>query len=304
LKRSNRLILLIGIVLAVVAFVGIVLLLQGGGGSGGTGTQAAPTELPTVMATRDIALGTQVRAEMLEVKKVSVTTRAADAFSDPNAVIGQIARTNILSGTQLSASQFAASGFSQNPAPLIDAKKRAMSVSVDQVTGVGTLIQIGDHVDAVVGFGGTAGACGNSFPVITIDKTTNQPTPLAGIDSTSVKLLVQNLKVVGTLLPPPPAQTGTQGGTTTTKTPSGTALNGQQEIVLLAVTPQQAELLKFAQIDACTSLILRSPKDYVDDAGAPVDPPLDPTTGVILKTLVTEYGVLPPQVIQTVLPTP
>jgi pilus assembly protein CpaB len=303
LKRSNRLILLIGIVLAVVAFVGIVLLLQGGGGSGGTGSQAAPTELPTVMATQDIALGTQVQAAMLEVKKVSVTTRAADAFSDPKVVIGQVARTNIISGAQLTASQFAASGFSQNPAPLIDAKKRAMSVSVDQVTGVGTLIQIGDHVDAVVGFGGTASACGNSFPVITLDKTTNLPTPLAGIDSTSVKLLVQNLKVVGTLLPPPPAQTGTQSGTTTT-TPSGTALNGQQEIVLLAVTPQQAELLKFAQIDACTSLILRSPKDYVDGAGAPVDPPLDPTTGVILKTLVTEYGVLPPQVIQTVLPTP
>ena len=30
-----------------------------------------------------------------------------------------------------------------------------MSVQVDQVTGVGTLIQTGDHVDVIVGFGGS-----------------------------------------------------------------------------------------------------------------------------------------------------
>jgi hypothetical protein len=30
---------------------------------------------------------------------------------------------------------------------------------------------------------------------------------------------------------------------------------------------------------------------------------LTPTTGIILKTLIDSYGVLPPEIIQTVLPT-
>ena len=40
MKRSNRLVLLIGVFLAIVAFVGILLLAQGGGG----GDETAGTE--------------------------------------------------------------------------------------------------------------------------------------------------------------------------------------------------------------------------------------------------------------------
>ena len=55
-------------------------------------------------------------------------------------------------------------------------------------------------------------------------------------------------------------------------------------------------------MDGCVSLILRSPKDYVDDSGQAVEPTLDVTTGIILKTLVDNYGVLPPQVVEAILP--
>ena len=75
--------------------------------------------------------------------------------------------------------------------------------------------------------------------------------------------------------------------------------------MILAVTPQQAEVIKFAQIDGQITLVLRSPKDYVDAAGAPVQPKVDETTGIILKMLIDKYGVLPPQVIPAQnLPTP
>ena len=107
------------------------------------------------------------------------------------------------------------------------------------------------------------------------------------------------MQVVSTLLPPvetttdPQASPGTQ---------TGTNLNGQKEIVVLAVTPQQSEVIKYAQVEGCISLILRSPKDYVDDAGNPIEPALDGTDGVILKTLVDQYGVLPPQIVEAILP--
>ena len=52
--------------------------------------------------------------------------------------------------------------------------------------------------------------------------------------------------------------------------------------------------------------MLRSPNDFIDPAtGKPFEAPgrlPDPTTGIILKTLVDNYGVLPPELIETVLP--
>ncbi len=73
-------------------------------------------------------------------------------------------------------------------------------------------------------------------------------------------------------------------------------------IVVLSVNAQQAELIKFSQLDASISLILRSPDDFVDASGQPITPVPDETTGIILKTLVDTYGVLPPELVETVLP--
>jgi len=128
---------------------------------------------------------------------------------------------------------------------------------------------------------------------------------VAGINGTSVKLLLQGMQVLGTLLPPPPQNTSGQEGQPPPSGQPGTALNGQQEIVALAVDAQQAEVIKFAQLDGDISLILRSTQDFLDPTtGQPIDPPPlpDATTGVILKTLVDRYGVLPPELIETVLP--
>ena len=79
-----------------------------------------------------------------------------------------------------------------------------------------------------------------------------------------------------------------------------TTLTGASELVILAVTAQQAEVIKFAQIDGQITLVLRSPKDFRDQSGAPIVPPADTTSGVVLKTLIDQYGVLPPQVIAAI----
>ena len=126
---------------------------------------------------------------------------------------------------------------------------------------------------------------------------------VAGLNGTSVKLLLQGMQVLGTLLPPPTAQAAPAEGQPSAQ--PGTALNGQQEIVALEVDAQMAEVIKFAQVAGNISLILRSADDFIDPTtGLPLEtPPLpDETTGIILKTLVDRYGVLPPELIETVLP--
>ena len=89
----------------------------------------------------------------------------------------------------------------------------------------------------------------------------------------------------------------------------GTVLNEQQEIVILAVTAQQAEVIRYA------------PDDGQPAADAVAGPPLHgrlhrsghgraraarciaETTGITLQELIDTCGVLPPTIATPVLPT-
>jgi Flp pilus assembly protein CpaB len=296
LKRSNRLILLIGVFLAVVAFGGILLLTSQQPSIGGPNEQ--PTTAKVVYTTRDIILGTKITADMIAPKEIALAQKAPDAFVDTGLVVGKKVRRDVVQGTQLTAEDFAANG----QIGTIDVPKglRAMTVQVDQVSGAGSVIATGDYVDLVVGI------TGDHFPVITVNPTDQSIQPVAGLNATSVKVLLQGIQVLGTLLPPPTAaqqqQQAQPGASGAPSQGQQTSLNGQQEIVMLAVTPQQAEVIKYAQLDGSVTLVLRSPDDFRDANGAAVIPPTDPTSGVILKTLVDQYGVLPPQLVETVLP--
>jgi Flp pilus assembly protein CpaB len=289
LKRSNRLIMLIGVFLAIVAFIGILLLIQDDGD--GTSTDV-PTTAMTVIATEDIPLGTPIRPEQVTEQELDLTARNAGAFEDVSQVIGSIVRQPVVAGAQITATTLSESGAVATlrcPSGLV-----CMSVQVDQVTGVGTVIQTGDYVDMVVGF------TGDKFPVITLNAIDDTFTVVSGINNTSVKALLQGMQVVGTLLPPPPAE---DPNAPDDGTGESVELNGQQQIVILAVDTQQAEIIKFAQLDGSISLVLRSPDDFVDPTtGDPIVPVPNDTSGIILKTLVDSYGVLPPELVETILP--
>ena len=295
MKRSNRLILLIGVFLAALAFVIVIVLLgPSGGGGGGAEASAPPAKIATVTAAKNIALGVTVTADMLTTQDLAAEVRQPGALGDTSQAIGQIARTTVTKGQQVTSFTFAPpSGVSLE----VPAGYTGIAVLVDQVSGVGTLIKTGDYVDIVAGIS-------PAFPILFPGDQTL--VPVGNYDPTSVKVLVQGVQVVGTILPPPPPPPAAQTGTTATAAPeaAGTTLNGQQEIVILAVTPQQAEVIKFAQLDGSITVMLRSPKDFVDESGNPVIPETVTTTGIILKTLITDWGVLPPELVFTVQPSP
>jgi Flp pilus assembly protein CpaB len=290
LKRSNRLVLLVGILLAVVAFGGVVVLFNQKQAPAST----APTQLPTVYAKQNIPLGTVITADMVEARNTDVAVRDASAFGDVGQVVGKTVRAEIKQGQLVLPTDFSAGagGGSQDVAHLLDPGLRAIAVQVDQSTGVGTLINVGDRVDLVVGFTGA-----DKFPLVTVDPTTKALTTVAGINSTTTKLILQNMQVIGTLAPPAPAASSSGSSSGSSSSATTTSLTGQQELVILAVTPQQAEVIKFAQIDGLISLVLRSPKDFADASGNPVVPANDTTSGIVLKTLIDKFGVLPPEVI-------
>ena len=294
MKRSNRLVLLVGVFLAVIAFVGIALLLSGNRTDPNQPPPVAK-DLPTVLAVRDIPLGVVVTADMLDVQQRPVDQRKTTAFTSKELIIGQVARRPITNGAQLEAADFdtstTACGTIDVPAGL-----RAIAVQVDQVSGVGTVINTGDYVDMLVSFSG------DKFPVVTVNPTDQSISTVAGLNGTSVKLLLEGMQVLCRQLPPVAApangQAAPAGGTGTPQT----SLNGQQEIVIVGVTPAQAEVIKFAQVDGSISLVLRSRKDFVDDQNNPINAPPSGSKGITLKKLTTDFAVPIPELVEAILP--
>jgi pilus assembly protein CpaB len=290
LKRSNRLVLLIGIFLALVAFVLIIVMLGGGGTSGNNNRPSpTPSTARVVVATKNIDLGATIQADQVGLKEIPLTAVPATAYVDTALVIGQTARSSVTAGQLVTTDILSDTGSVKRlevPAGLV-----AMSVKVNQVSGVGTVIKTGDYVDAIVAF---------NIAASYLDPITGQVKQVTDVNpGPSVKALLQGMQVLGTLLPTPAQNQATPDPSGSPTTGSATSLNDQEQVVILAVTLQQAEVLNYSQITGVVvpngiTLVLRSSKDYVDASGAPSLPPDTVTTGVILSILVEQYGVLPP----------
>jgi Flp pilus assembly protein CpaB len=328
LKRSNRLILLIGIFLALIAFVLIIVTLNGNSG-GGPGASAEPTTTTMVVASRDIKLGDVIQDSDVEQSTVNIVDFPANGIKLDSLVIGQVARAGVVKGQAITTDVLQGPG-GQITHITVPQGYVAMAVQVDQVSGVGTIINAGDYVDMVTGITGTDKVPLTIAPVPVAPKGSAAPAPRAlapevrPYNPTTVKTLVQGIQVLGTLLPPP-----TSGGSDQ-PAPSGqpsTTLNGQQQIVILAVTTQEAEVIKFAQIDGNISLVLRSTGDCQAPSPGPSEsaspsptpnplasPTATPTptsacpsvttTGITLRRLIDDLGVLPPQLVEVIQPTP
>ena len=304
MKRSNRLVLLIGVFLAIVAFVGILIISTGGGGSK---PPAAPTEGPVVVATADIPLSTRIAADQVTTKVIALSAKLPGAFTDVSQVIGEIARQPVTTGGQITSTTLNA-GVSGTVIDVeVPAGLRAISVKVDQTSGVGTVIRTGDYVDMIIALTEEQFASVVRDPANADQVIITNPGPKGA----TVKLILQGMQVLGTLLPPaapPPAGTASPAPSAAPAGGPATALNNDlQQIVILAVTPQQSEVIRYGQQMAnpllTLSLILRSPEDFIDPVTKqPVTPPLDVTTGIVLRSLIDTYGVLPPTIERPVLP--
>lgn len=278
MKRSNRLMLLVGVLLAVVAFGGVLMF----GSRSGNNGPAAPQNVSVVTALREIPLGTVLVAEDLGTTEMP-TTEAVDTFRDPATLVGRVVRRTVLTAQPFTSSDFTSG--SVNALDVTTGLKTgqvAMAIAVDSLSGVGSLIQAGDYVDVMLAI--TDQPDPNKAPVVAEFRgESNLPvTKLQDewLNNTTVKVLVQNVQVLGTILP----AVGTDPNQNETP----------QNIAILSLTTQQAELVRFAQLDGNLYLLLRSPEDV---AAEEVD-----TTGITLRELVDRWGVLPPRVIITRIP--
>ena len=290
MRRTSRLVLLLGIFLAALTFVVVLFLSQpgGGGNTGGPPQATTPPNVAVVTAASDIPLGTVVTADTVSTLFTTKTIPAAavetNTLLDTSQAIGKTFRASILTGQQVHATDFQNRGI-----PLtVPAGKRAFPIQINELTGVLNLLDVGDNVDLIVSLRGDA------FPVVQV-LADGSVTVVSGINPLSIKLplLLQDIQIIGVLDAAAPAPAEGQAAAPAASTKP--VITGANKLLVLAVTPAQAEVLLFARTTGTLDAVLRPPSD----AGQTVE-----TTGVILKTLVDLYGVLPPEIVQVPIPTP
>jgi Flp pilus assembly protein CpaB len=301
-RRSNRLIILLGVFLALAGGLATAVVISTGSGGGGKSASASPS--PTaeplttvVVAKQDINLGDRITAEMIGTESLTISQAAAlggDTFSNPNQVIGKVAGGQITTGQVLLGSRdFLKAGEmvdGQDIAGAISPGMVAVSMQVDQINGVGTLVVPGDRVDVIL-------SVYSDQVSLTVKDQNDVSVTVAGGTAVTTKMVIQNRKVLATLLPPVEntgAGAAASAGPIATPTQAVVKNTGRLMIVILEVTPADAEVLRWAQraekqdpqnyIDL--SLALRSTKD--------TDAADTSTTGITFKMLVDKYGVLPP----------
>jgi pilus assembly protein CpaB len=277
LKRANRFLLIAGVLLAGVAFVAVLAF----GGMGTTTVVAPPADVNVVVAAVDLTLGTELTADKLTTQ-TRPQAEASGTYQRPEELVGQIVRRTVPVGQALTAGDFATNTLAQI-AQSLQPGFRAIAIPLSKVDSVGMLLQPGDRVDALISM-----TDADALNPIVVPNPNAGQTPVDGsppepylildtyLNNTTVKIVVQNVQVLA-VQPKSDEQANLVE-------PAG----GPEPdvVVILAVTPQQAEIVRYAELDGNISLVLRAPGD-ASAADAT-------TTGITLRWLVDHYGVLPP----------
>ncbi len=174
-----------------------------------------------VVATVEIPFGQMIEAQQVTLVRMPKGTVPDDAFDTTDKVVGKIATLSMLQGDILRQARVAEHLGGSTLASLIAADKRAVSVRVDDVVGVGGFLLPGNRVDVLA---------------------TKQT---GGNNSAESKTILQDLRVLAV------DQTAS-----TDKTQPVVV-----RAVTLEMTPKEAEVLVKAMSEGRLQLALRNPLD-------------------------------------------
>jgi Flp pilus assembly protein CpaB len=293
-KRSNRLVILVGVLLAVLAFVGIVILLNQRG--------AAPTEVATpqtevLIANRDIAIGEAVTPEMVDLTEVDPEDVVGTSLGDPSLVANRPALVAVPEGAQVHAAVFGQIGIEDiDIVGQLQPGEKAVAFQVDRLSGLDFLVQQGDFIDIVLEQriqvlqptveSAAAPDQAQRFEVVT------------GLENArTVKTVIQNRRVLYVSESRIPPETAPAASPTPTPVPGTAEAEAAQVIerviIVFAGTDVDAELIKFMQRDSgeigALTVTLRSPDDDAEET----------TTGLTIDLLVETYGVPVPGILES-----
>lgn len=193
-----------------------------------------PAETPktsVVVAAQDIPANTTVTEAMLAYSDIPNDAVLSGAVTDAKQVVGKVFNSDVLAGEQIVSRRLVEVG-TTNPsgtlAYLVAPGKRAITISVDDTTGLNNMIRSGNTVDIIVQYGMTKTE-GGANSVVPAAKILVQDVPVLAVDNVMDK----------------GKQTADQTYTTLT----------------LSVSPEEAVELSYAAQAGTLRAILRSPLD-------------------------------------------
>jgi Flp pilus assembly protein CpaB len=294
-KRSNRLVILVGVLLAVLAFVGIVILLNSRDQGGPDGTAIT---VPVLVATEPIDIGEEVTPDKVTVRQVDPTAAIGTRLTDPSEVKGERALFAVPEGSQVPGEAINATGTTSIAAQLLPGEK-AIAFQVDRVSGLDFLVTAGDHVDIVL----SQSVAPVQQTQESIDAGGDNPRfeTVAGLANVrTVKTILTDMRVlyVSATRITPLANAATPSPGQEGQAPAPAQID--TVVIVVAGSDQDAELIKFAQNDVNEIGTLTAILRRVADAEEGVAE--EATTGITLDILIEQYSVPIPNIV--VLPAP
>jgi pilus assembly protein CpaB len=186
-------------------------------------TVNAPTQ-PVVVASADLALGTELKKEDLTVVNFPVGGAPEGSFAKPADIIGRGVIVSLVKNEPVLSAKLASKEAGSGLPPVIPEGMRAVSVRVNEVIGVAGYVLPGTRVD-----------------VLATASPTNQS------QDTTAKLILSNVQVL------------TAGTRMEQDQEKGKPM--QVTVVTLLVYPEQSERLALASSEAKIQLALRNPLD-------------------------------------------
>ena len=293
MKRSNRLVILVGVLLAVLAFVAIVILLN----QRETPTAVEDTTETVLVATEPIDIGEEVTPDKVREEQVDPDAVIGTALRDTSAVRGQPAIFSIPADSQVSAEAIGAVDPTVVDIPaLLNPGEKAIAFQVDRTTGLDFLIKSGDTIDIVLSqqisvLQETADSAANPdeaapprFEVIT--GLENQRT---------VKAILQDKRVLyvsATRATEPELVDTNNDGVIDNQDEQPAEAVIESVIIVFAGNAQDAEVIKFAQdnvseVGPLSAIVRHADDDEVEE-----------TLGITIDQLVAEYGLRIPNIVE------
>lgn len=304
MRRSGRLLIIVGVVMGLAAVLLALFALSGGDDDdGGTKTESGPTpqDITIVQAKRAVEPHVKLTADDLEevVVKDTDVLNPDDHPRRVNEVIGFAYSEELVEGQQVLRSRLEVSGISEELEP----GQRAISMKVDPNNLVAGLIRQDDSIDVVFEVSAELLRVTPTTPLEVSDELTLQtelvippfgespdpePYPYPGepgsrfvITETNAvnpiaKTVLQNIRVLRVI------------------TPSSTASNSQSQgsddssYLVVQVTPDQAELVHMMTTVGTYQIMLRGSDDEE----------IVTTTGVNMELLVTQYQLPVPKTVR------
>lgn len=195
-----------------------------------------PQMVGVVIATTTIPAYAKITPGMVEIKSVAVSAAPTNALASAEQAVGKLVQYEIPKGQALVRDDVVKADAAQGLTFVIPKGRRAVTVALDPISGVGGFVYPGDHVDILATF--------------------------ERDNMSSTRVILQNTEVLAmnehTIRPKAAKSGDTDSGTGQTKESPAVE---QVKSATLAVTPEEAQRLILAVSEGSIHMILRSRED-------------------------------------------